>query len=673
MIVPVKKLTIITLQDIEEELIWNLGKLGAVQLRRLSEEDFLGFQKTSEEELHKYEELLDRFNTLYHTLCPQPCQFIKQQLSNVEQQHHKVNPVDLEEELSKYESTLAYLETEFNRHLQRIKSLETIRETLLLLKRFNINPQEVGTFAHLFSIVGTMKKENAELLKDKFSKYTQVIFKIYELDKDEVLIFLTSLNELRPQIMKILASHEFSELKIPPEVPPKLDDALTWVNQEISKSNKEIEELTKKKDALKEDFLRNGFVLRRKLMISYRISYAQVHFLRSKLMVVMQGWVPADRVNDIAKYIEDTKGKLSGKIMYTFEDPTEDETPPSVMRNPKMFKAYESLIRQYGPPSPKETDPTIVGGVLWTIMFGLMFPDFGEGLVILLLGLLFSYVVKKDIMGVPAKKLGNLMIGMGLTAIFFGALIGEFFLTEVTPLWPGLPHGWLEHPEYILWLLKIAVFFGILEIVIGLLLNIKQNFRLGYTAEALYGEHGLAGLIGFIGIVILAFTFMGIRVFPALTLPIPLFGISTIPNIRFPKANILALADFSSNWVLYLSISLIFMSVGLMLYKTIIEKEELISGFGMIYETILSFITNMLSFARIAGFFIAHSALAMVVVKLLEYDLALGIGMGLIFLNFFALSLELIVVMIQATRLLFYEFLTKFYEGTGELFKPFKI
>ncbi|MGQ4834125.1 MAG: V-type ATP synthase subunit I [Candidatus Asgardarchaeia archaeon] len=672
MIVPVKKLTIITLQDIEEELIWNLGKLGAVQLKRLSEEDFLGFQKTSEEELHKYEELLDRFNTIYRSLCPESCEFVKKNIENLDIRH-KINPVDLEEEISQYESTLAYLETELNRHLQRIKSLESIKETLSILKKFNINPQEIGTFAHLFSVVGIMKKENAELLREKFSKYTQVIFKTYELDKEEVLLFLTTLNELRPQILKILTAHEFSELKIPPEVPPKLDAALIWVDQEISKSKEEINELNEKREALKKDFLSNGYIIRRKLLISYKISYAQVHFLRSKLMVVMQGWVPSDRVDNIAKYIESMKGKLSGKIMYSFEDPREDESPPSVMKNPKMFKAYESLIRQYGSPSPTETDPTIIGGILWTIMFGLMFPDFGEGLVIVILGIIFSFVLKGQIMGIPAKKLGNLMIGMGLTAMFFGALIGEFFLTEVTPLWPGLPHGWLEHPEYILWLLKIAVFFGILEIILGLALNIRRNLRLGHRAEALFGEHGLAGLIGFIGIVILAFTFMGIRVFPELTLPFSIFGISAIPNIRFPKANILALTDLSSNWVLYISLGLIFLSVGLMIYKSIVEKEELISGFGMIYETILSFVTNMLSFARIAGFFIAHSALAMVVVKLLEYDLILGIGMGLIFLNFFALSLELIVVMIQSTRLLFYEFLTKFYEGNGSLFKPFRI
>ena len=257
--------------------------------------------------------------------------------------------------------------------------------------------------------------------------------------------------------------------------------------------------------------------------------------------------------------------------------------------------------------------------------------------------------------------------------IFFGLLIGEFFLTEVEPLWPGLSRGWIEEPYYILWLLKIAVFFGIAEIIIGMLLNIQQNLKYGHKVEAIFGEHGLAGLIGFLGIVILAFSFIGIRILPPLTLPTPILGVSRLPAIDFPEADLNNLFNLQRNWSIFLSLILIAIAIGALLYKSIIEKEGIVLGFSVIYETILSFITNMLSFVRIAGFAIAHAALAMVVMKLLEYDLILGVGMGLIFLNAFALALELMVVIIQATRLLFYEFLTKFYEGSGEMFKPFKL
>jgi V/A-type H+-transporting ATPase subunit I len=81
----------------------------------------------------------------------------------------------------------------------------------------------------------------------------------------------------------------------------------------------------------------------------------------------------------------------------------------------------------------------------------------------------------------------------------------------------------------------------------------------------------------------------------------------------------------------------------------------------------------MLSYARIAGFAIAHAAFALVVGELLHTNPALGIGLGLIFLNMFALTLELLVCMIQALRLLYYEFSTKFFKGTGVPYIPYRL
>ena len=93
----------------------------------------------------------------------------------------------------------------------------------------------------------------------------------------------------------------------------------------------------------------------------------------------------------------------------------------------------------------------------------------------------------------------------------------------------------------------------------------------------------------------------------------------------------------------------------------------------MVYELALSTMANILSFTRMAGFGIAHAALATVVAEMMIANPILGMGMGLIFLNVFSLTLELVVVMIQATRLLFYEVMSKFFEGSGRMLKPYKI
>ena len=42
-------------------------------------------------------------------------------------------------------------------------------------------------------------------------------------------------------------------------------------------------------------------------------------------------------------------------------------------------------------------------------------------------------------------------------------------------------------------------------------------------------------------------------------------------------------------------------------------------------------------------------------------------------MNFLAMSIEFMVVIIQSLRLLYYEFSTKFYFGDGTPFKPFRV
>ncbi|MEM4940431.1 MAG: hypothetical protein QW516_06415, partial [Nitrososphaerota archaeon] len=64
---------------------------------------------------------------------------------------------------------------------------------------------------------------------------------------------------------------------------------------------------------------------------------------------------------------------------------------------------------------------------------------------------------------------------------------------------------------------------------------------------------------------------------------------------------------------------------------------------------------------------------AMVVHEMMHASPAMGIGLGLILLNLVSLSIELLVVSIQALRLLFYEFYSKFYEGAGTPYRPWRL
>lgn len=665
-VIPVKKVTIITFTDYEEEILRDLGQLGVVDLKPLREEEYVGFKKAMIEEIHKYMELLDRLRTLYEKL--KDHKFVKPPTTKITT---KVSIVELETKITYYEKELSGIEARISKLQQYIEELHKNKEFVRMLANFDINPGDLGEFEHIFTHAVIADKNTVDALKRALITAPRIIMKEYELDKDKYLIVIAGLIEYKDDVKKIFRTLNVEEIKLPSNIPKKSEEALKWIEEEISRVNDEIKSLKQNYERLKDQFFSEAGFFEKALIYSLNISKAQSKMLRSKMMSVLEGWVPTDMIENLNKYVTMIREKLKGRIMVTFSDPAPDEHPPTVLRNPKLFKAYESLVRQFGVPDPHETDPTIVSGVLWTLMFGFMFPDLGQGIVIAILGFIFAFVMKRrELMGIPIKTVGKLMIGAGLVAAFFGALIGDFFLLEhvIEPLWPGLAPGWLEKAVNIVWLIKLAVYFGIIQITIGLFLATYNNLRHGHKVEALLGERGIAGLITFWSIVLIAFAFLGINVIP---------GVLEFPGVNLAEY-LGAIVSNPAKLMMWpnitLTIPIITLLIGIiaMILKGIIEREEIALTFGSLFETLLSFFANMLSFVRLAGFNIAHVALAVVIAKMLEVSQGLGYGM-LIFMNVFALTLELVIVMIQALRLTFYEFMTKFYQGTGKLYRPFKI
>ncbi|MDR1754708.1 MAG: ATPase [Eubacterium sp.] len=96
-----------------------------------------------------------------------------------------------------------------------------------------------------------------------------------------------------------------------------------------------------------------------------------------------------------------------------------------------------------------------------------------------------------------------------------------------------------------------------------------------------------------------------------------------------------------------------------------------IEGFIDLFETALTYLSNTISFMRIAGFIMSHAGLMLVVNILaggaegtLKWWLVQIIG------NLFVLGLEGFLVGIQVVRLEFYEMFSRYYEGKGTPFKP---
>lgn len=646
MIVPVKKLTLITLSQNEGRLLDSLGRLGVVHLRKLDEKEFVGFREVASEKVREYESLLEKLRTLGEKLNVSPGEL----KAPTPVEAVKVDVEKIQAEVERLEGEASSLSEEGRRIRERLKALSEAKPTLQTLQAQGVSPGDLGDFKHIFTKAGVAKTHLMPLLRLRLKTRRDVTFREAPVSAKETFLYVSGLLELKPWVEKLLATVEFKEFTLPDGTPKTVEEALKWVEDESRKLEQRLQSLENRWVELKREYADKALTLEASVKYLLDLSTAQSYLLRSRMMIVLQGWVPENRLNELDAFLKGLNQELGGNVAYSYESPLPGEEVPTIMMNPKLFRAYETLTRQYGYPDPRESDPTVISTILWITMFGLMFPDFGQGLAILGLGFIFAYVVKKPLMGINAVRLGRLMIGLGASAAFFGLLAGEFFLMEIQPLWPGLMPAWVKYSANVIWLIKIAVFFGIAQIILGLALSIRNHLRGKETLEALLGEKGLAGLITFLGIVLVAFHFLGINILPGVGFPELKLGVIRHWTIAVPIVGVLGIA-----------------------VKPMLSGEGATMSLGVVIETLISSFANMLSYARIAGFCIAHAAFALVVAELLHSNPALGIGLGLIFLNMFALTLELMVVMIQALRLLYYEFSTKFFKGTGIPYTPYRI
>ncbi len=553
----------------------------------------------------------------------------------------------LEELLREYRSIRRRLEEAGSRR----EKLEELSDVLGKLLEAGVERVEAGKYENLCVISGIVEEERIEDFERAISG-KPIASKVVKLGDGRAFLTIACLKEDSRWISDRLRTLGFEDLsQLFNRLGGDLRDLSRRISEELEMVKAEEERaLAELRDFEKRNAARIAAIART-IRINLGIEKALMNTLRSEELRIVQGWVSADKIPLLGEELEKLRRRFRGGLAYRLEEPSREEEVPTTLRNPRLFKIFESLVAQYGWPGSREVDPTIISGILWTLMFGLMFPDFGQGLVIMGLGAFLAYRYKGRVLGMNAKKVGRLMIWLGASAAIFGLLFGEFFLTEVHPLIPNLRSGWLEDPAGAIWLLKVAIFFGIAQIILAMAISTWNEFRHGDLVEALLAHHGLAGIIAFLGFILTAFNFVGVSVIPGV--------------LEFPELGMAAL----SSWPFYLMLA----GFAAMALKPVITKDPIPVSMGNILEIAIAFLANTFSYARIAGFAIVHAALAMVVHRMIRANVVMGIGVGLIFLNLFALSIELLVCAIQALRLLYYEFYSKFYRGSGTPYRPWRL
>ena len=507
MIVPALKVTIASLKEYENGLLETLGKLGVVELRDISG-SLKRYHEEAEEKRNIYLEYLRKFDEILGKYCKE-CKY------------RELPELTLSEILSKVEKYINKFPI-IEKELEKIKSKHSeLKEEYEILYRISNSglPLTDGTGITL-TLVGVIDVKNVEKIENISTQIENTEIKILDYGENLKIVYVATLSTIGEEVRSFLENLEVKIIDIPKNFIANPKEYLDNLNKKIEKLQAKLKEIEVEKEKLVEELKREGMFLRRKIYTLAKIEEAKKNVFSGTYTFVVEGWIPREWSSKLEQVLKER----FKNIVIIFEEPKHEEEAPVIFKNPDLLKDFESIVRQYGYPSLRDVDPTPLVGLLWPLMFGIMYPDAGQGIVILILGIILSRYIKGQVLGVNAKRLGKLFIPLGISAIIFGLLAGDFFLIETHPLLPGLVPKWIEKPQYIIWFIKISVFLGALKILLTYIINILKYTKEKEYIEAIFGEHGLAGMLIFISILIAGFLFFGISIAPGIEFPEEFFG-----------------------------------------------------------------------------------------------------------------------------------------------------
>ena len=348
------------------------------------------------------------------------------------------------------------------------------------------------------------------------------------------------------------------------------------------------------------------------------------------------GWIPASKEKEVSENLD----KIS-RVDYSIESEPEITrfSPPTKLKNNRIFSPFEFFVSTYGLPKYSDVDPTSFLAITYTIIFGLMFADVGQGFLLSMIGLFLSKF--RNII------FGKIMIICGISASIFGFIFGSIFGFEhaMDPIYKLIGFHPIRAMESVSEILIFSVCIGIVCLFLSMSMNIYSLVKKKEFLEAILSHSGICGIVLYFSIIILV------------------ISVSLQINKVF---------HFISTFLALLCLFLIFFKEAIKsnkLHKKINWSDYLLSQFFEMFEVILGYFTNTVSFIRVGVFIFVHTGMMMVVFSLAEMSGGLYPVVAIVG-NLFVTCLESLLVGMQVMRLQFCELFGRFFEGGGRSFKP---
>ena len=575
-------------------------------------------------------------------------------VQNLPAQSTPVRELSLEEAVDAVRSIRQTLAQLNDREAELEKQLETYTASYEQVAPVTQRHSDISSILHFRCIKFRFGRISLEYF-EKFQSFVYdavdtILFKCREDEEYVWLVYFTPA-PCADKVDAIYASMHFERLFLPDDYEGTPKEAAQLLEEKIAGVKADLESLRKERQSVLES--------RREELTgaAERLNRYTRNFDVRKLAActnhddntffILCGWMTA---RDAAAFQKESE---SDKDLFLILEPDHNDIlskPPTKMRNPGIFRPFEMFIQMYGLPDYNEIDPTILVAITYSVFFGFMFGDMGQGLCLLIGGFLL-YRAKK-------MNLAAIISCCGFFSTIFGFLFGSIFGFEdiINAAWlrPGEAMTTLPFIGRLNTVFVIAVALGMGIIILTMILNIINSIRAHDPEKTWFDTNGAAGLVFYAAMASVIVLFMTGHPLPAGIVLAVMFGIPLL--LMFFKEPLTALVEKKA---------------------AAIEGGKgmfVVQGFFELFEVLLSYFSNTISFVRVGAFAVSHAAMMEVVLMLAGYESGSASSVNWLVVvlgNVFVCGMEGLIVGIQVLRLEYYELFSRFYRGTGRAFKPY--
>ena len=535
MLVKMSKVEIVGIKGLFFDVLENLQQMGILHLEDISKKKSpryatlipMEMDPVMEEEKSRLQNLGMRNNAILGELMP-PTERVSR--ATVKEQYDNYGGKSLDDISSLVEEEESSLKGLIGKKQELEVELSRLSKYEPIIKKVYPLASQVTTSEHYTSIALLVEKKYAAVLdyiKDELDKITNKQCEVHTARVDEdtyaaIVIFNKLYSE---QVHNFLAAENVNQVRLPADLAEKpYDEALKEIETKFKAIPPELAKVQKEIDEISDKWYVQLLAL--KEYLADRVTSLEVipKFGQSGHVFVITGWMPADKVNETRRELEQ---KFSGKVELTEEvvSHEEMEQAPVELRNNPVIRPFEFIYVLMRRPKYGTLDPTFIVAIFFPLLFGFMLGDMGYALV-LLVGVYFlkRYIKNKGTENGIMGLFANVLLISSISSFIFGIVYFEFFgnlllkavhweyeqagVEYFKVIWKwgttsnGQPWGWpIEraaqvNQDMFKLLLVLVLAIGAVQMSLGLILGILDRLREGERKHALEKVGWLMVIVG---------------------------------------------------------------------------------------------------------------------------------------------------------------------------------